>query len=620
MSLINNANSEMQCLSLENEAMNNGDVPGSAAINASTVMNQTKGKWVDSEQVHQSSIDCEKMAYVLMNNGIDIETNVLQITFDATQYTMKQLLSDLCDIFTCTDNNTLLPSIIKQMLDLDNDIQTQQNIYNAILRSGFITKNDLNPHNFIPILKIAAYEVNTKLNLQEIEQVAIKTHLSGQIYTHDAPEYMNSLQFGALFKSIHSIVPWNQIQWAIIYKKIDNWTSDNADSADPSQVLMDNMVRVLCAKFCTATNADRDIALIYLQQSAWNVDAAVATYFRELNVVVDASNVKPDIKTRREFIDDELSKNGAERVWTIFLRSCGIIIVLCIALVIWAVVGLFSGSDFPIYVVIAPIAVVECIVIAAIYDGMKGHNYYFHIAGCGWIVIHIIALAIAIPSLIDTIPAAFIVILIFALGLQVGIAVKLTFQIKKARQAWTTWTTLHSKERKPTQSQMDIGDDTVLIVKDVLRNVFIDGSESHLFLDELQDMLPQYGVDIDKETLEYVVQTLEEYNQIWYIKSEQKIEPTNIIDGDQIVHKVPVVLAGSETDEKEKIINNDEDHEVLIKNDVGPALPSVEIVNDSDSEEMYGFKSTFNEAPPIGSASPGDICVGSPGSPGYTKQ
>eukprot|EP01083_Nonionella_stella_P172300 590858_1 len=126
--------------------------------------------------------------------------------------------------------------------------------------------------------------------------------------------------------------------------------------------------------------------------------------------------------------------------------------------------------------------------------------------------------------------------------------------------------------------------------------------------------------NMDKEILEAVAQALDGNGLIHYVKSEQKIEPTNIIDGDQIVHKVPVVLAGSETDEKEKIINNDEDHEVLIKNDVGPALPSVEIVNDSDSEEMYGFKSTFNEAPPIGSASPGDICVGSPGSPGYTKQ
>eukprot|EP01083_Nonionella_stella_P159496 520359_1 len=132
-------------------------------------------------------IDGDKMASILRNKCIDVDVNELQLIFDKKQYDMKQLMTDLCDIFTNkTSADTLLPSIIIEVLHLkDNDKPKQQEIYESILNGGFITKADLNHHNFLKILKISAFKVNQDLNLQEIEQIASNKHLTGNIYAKD---------------------------------------------------------------------------------------------------------------------------------------------------------------------------------------------------------------------------------------------------------------------------------------------------------------------------------------------------------------------------------------------------------------------------------------------------
>eukprot|EP01083_Nonionella_stella_P152341 488145_1 len=134
-------------------------------------------------------VDAYKIASVLSNNGINVDGNALQLIFDKYQYDMKTLMTDLCDIFTNhVTANTLLPSIIAEALHLENhDKETQHEICKSILCGGFITKTDLNHHNFIKILKISAFKVNTALNAQEIEQIASNKHLTGKIFAKNTP-------------------------------------------------------------------------------------------------------------------------------------------------------------------------------------------------------------------------------------------------------------------------------------------------------------------------------------------------------------------------------------------------------------------------------------------------
>eukprot|EP01083_Nonionella_stella_P175639 612249_1 len=196
-------------------------------------------KYIDNNFKYiESTFECvdgDHMAFVLRKNahGVDVNVNELQHILYRTQYHMTQLMTDLCDIFTNKmTNDTLLPSIIIEALRLeDNDTQKQQQIYKILLCSGFITKTDLNHNNFIKMLKIAAFKVNPQLNLQEIEQIACDEHLTGTVCVKDTADFMNSLKFAKLFKSIKH---WNKTQWTNIYVNIQKWTQTSPRCPSPT--------------------------------------------------------------------------------------------------------------------------------------------------------------------------------------------------------------------------------------------------------------------------------------------------------------------------------------------------------------------------------------------------
>eukprot|EP01083_Nonionella_stella_P057751 151478_1 len=260
------------------------------------------------------SIDCDKMASLLRRNDIDVDAEALQIIFDDNQYHMDQLMTDLCEIFTNKTNiNRLLSSVFIDALHLEDSDQCKlQVIYDTILCCGFITKQDLNHHNFIKILKIAVFKVNSLLNTEEIEQIASNKHLTGQIYSKGTSEFMNSIKFAKLFKSIKYL---SKKQWTNIYMNIQKWTSPPTPMATSTkkkttQNISTDTTETVCGvenshdielveekheesidyidtetdidriqTFGILTNATKDIALVFLQESSWNLDVAVDRYF-----------------------------------------------------------------------------------------------------------------------------------------------------------------------------------------------------------------------------------------------------------------------------------------------------------------------------------------------------
>eukprot|EP01083_Nonionella_stella_P285073 970394_1 len=256
-------------------------------------------KYIETKYECNQCIDGHKMSSLLIRNGIAVEGNELQLIFDKTQYHMTQLMTDLCTIFTNrASTGTLLSSIIMEALHLeDNDIRNQQAIYESILYSGFITKTDLNHHNFIKILNISVCKVNPQLNLQAIEQIASNTHLTGNVFLNGTAEFMKSLKFGKLFKSIKN---WNKKQWVKIYVNIQKWTSSRPNYNDVAQKYneapnaddidqMYNEAQIdyidigtdahTIHTFCTLTNTTKDIAFSFLQETSWNIEIAVDRYF-----------------------------------------------------------------------------------------------------------------------------------------------------------------------------------------------------------------------------------------------------------------------------------------------------------------------------------------------------
>eukprot|EP01083_Nonionella_stella_P280424 954031_1 len=258
------------------------------------------------------AIDCGKMAAVLKRNKINIDENALQMAVDENQYNMKHLMSDLCQIFTDkTDNETLLSSIIMNSLQLeDHATHKLQETYDAILRCGVITKQALNHHNFVKMLKISAFTENQTSNQQEIETIASDKHLTGKIYVKGSDEFMNSRKFAALFKSIPN---WNKKRWAKVYLNINKWTAIIKPKSQPPIVSSDSKEPTVSTQlcivehstehkydideapiaymdsgtdthsiqtFCTLTKATKDIALLFLQETAWNMNVAVDRFFR----------------------------------------------------------------------------------------------------------------------------------------------------------------------------------------------------------------------------------------------------------------------------------------------------------------------------------------------------
>eukprot|EP01083_Nonionella_stella_P310169 1100967_1 len=241
-------------------------------------------------------IDGYKMASVLRRTGIAVDGNELQVIFDKKQYHMKQLMTDLCDVFTNkTNNDTLLSSIIIEAQDT-NYTQKEQEICTAILRDGFITKSDLTHYNFIKMLQISAFKINQKLDPDEIEQIASNKHLTGDIYVKGSSEFMTSIKFAKLFKSIKN---WKKKQWANIYGNIQTWTSTpppttvttmkskpNANDIDQTHNntsidYIDLGTDVHTIKtFCALTHATKDTAFLFLQETSWTIALAIETYFK----------------------------------------------------------------------------------------------------------------------------------------------------------------------------------------------------------------------------------------------------------------------------------------------------------------------------------------------------
>eukprot|EP01083_Nonionella_stella_P079918 219381_1 len=259
---------------------------------------ENKFKYIETNFESIECIDAYKIASVLSNSSINVDGNALQLIFDKNQYDMKQLMTDLCDIFTNhVTANTLLPSIIAEALHLENhDKETQHEICKSILCGGFITKTDLNHHNFIKILKISAFKVNTALNAQEIEQIASNKHLTGKIFVKNTPEFMNSNKFAKVFKEIEH---GKKKQWNCIYKNIQNWTTappttkiittkNKPNSNDVNQKYHEASIDYIdigtdvhsVQTFCTLTNATKDTAFLFLQETSWNIDIAVERYFK----------------------------------------------------------------------------------------------------------------------------------------------------------------------------------------------------------------------------------------------------------------------------------------------------------------------------------------------------
>eukprot|EP01083_Nonionella_stella_P159497 520361_1 len=300
-------------------------------------------KYIDNNFKYiESTFECvdgDHMAFVLRKNahGVDVNVNELQHILYRTQYHMTQLMTDLCDIFTNKmTNDTLLPSIIIEALRLeDNDTQKQQQIYKILLCSGFITKTDLNHNNFIKMLKIAAFKVNPQLNLQEIEQIACDEHLTGTVCVKDTADFMNSLKFAKLFKSIKH---WNKTQWTNIYVNIQKWTQTSPRCPSPTTTMKNkpNFHHIVqkyteasidyidigtdahsIQTVCTLTNATKDMAFAFLQETSWNVAIAVETYFTfggNINGFLLYQN-NTDNEVKEEPSDEHLIYNDGVEFW-----------------------------------------------------------------------------------------------------------------------------------------------------------------------------------------------------------------------------------------------------------------------------------------------------------------
>eukprot|EP01083_Nonionella_stella_P285072 970390_1 len=294
-------------------------------------------KYIETKYECNQCIDGHKMSSLLIRNGIAVEGNELQLIFDKTQYHMTQLMTDLCTIFTNrASTGTLLSSIIMEALHLeDNDIRNQQAIYESILYSGFITKTDLNHHNFIKILNISVCKVNPQLNLQAIEQIASNTHLTGNVFLNGTAEFMKSLKFGKLFKSIKN---WNKKQWVKIYVNIQKWTQTSPRCPSPTTTMKNkpNFHHIVqkyteasidyidigtdahsIQTVCTLTNATKDMAFAFLQETSWNVAIAVETYFTfggNINGFLLYQN-NTDNEVKEEPSDEHLIYNDGVEFW-----------------------------------------------------------------------------------------------------------------------------------------------------------------------------------------------------------------------------------------------------------------------------------------------------------------
>eukprot|EP01083_Nonionella_stella_P076392 208124_1 len=188
-------------------------------------INENRMKYINTTF---EGIDCDKMVHVLKHNvnNIQIHDDEVHMAFefegDATDYTMKEFMTDLCAIYT-TGTNTLLSNALTNALSLkENEKSKLQEIYDSLLCCGFITMRDLNHTNFIKMLKIAAFRLHSNIKMEEIEQIAINKHLTGNLFIKGNDQFMGSLKFAKLFKSIQN---FNKKRWTQIYVYIRKWTS-----------------------------------------------------------------------------------------------------------------------------------------------------------------------------------------------------------------------------------------------------------------------------------------------------------------------------------------------------------------------------------------------------------
>eukprot|EP01084_Bolivina_argentea_P313549 542981_1 len=75
----------------------------------SNITHLRNSKYITSDTV---DIDCEKLAYILHNNNININENQLQIAFDSYRYHKQKLIDNLCHLLNTNDCDAILLKIL----------------------------------------------------------------------------------------------------------------------------------------------------------------------------------------------------------------------------------------------------------------------------------------------------------------------------------------------------------------------------------------------------------------------------------------------------------------------------------------------------------------------------
>eukprot|EP01084_Bolivina_argentea_P259535 437929_1 len=246
-------------------------------------------------------ISYTKIAGILKNFNINITKNNLTNAFDTYDYHNQQLLDDLCDVLL-NENDVLLSQILTNELNF-TEKHERKRICNIILQEYF-DKTNLNNNNFIKVLRKTVSELCTNINCDKVAEIARDAGLTGNLFTK-GPEFKNSIHFGKIFKSIDN---FSKKQWQKIYIKINKWefysnpshVTSNITPPQATTNIVNDSVSVMIEekldysnkdnintdtdtdiinKFCALTNATKNIAIPFLKEAQWNINAAVDIYY-----------------------------------------------------------------------------------------------------------------------------------------------------------------------------------------------------------------------------------------------------------------------------------------------------------------------------------------------------
>eukprot|EP01084_Bolivina_argentea_P264051 447149_1 len=246
----------------------------------------------------EQSLNFTEISTILNQNGILIKESHLINACEEHGYHQQQLIDDLCDIMlTGEDNSILLVQIFLNDLNF-TDKSVRKQVYDIILFQ-YIKKQELNNDNFIKILRKTVSELFQSIDCDEVENITRNANLTGNIFSKQSSEFINSSKFAKIFKSMKN---WKKKQWGNIYTKINKWKMFGSNVQSKKKILsipeskteyleetklMEHETDYidhgtdehLIHQFCSMTNTTKEIATSFLDTTEWNVLFAVDKYY-----------------------------------------------------------------------------------------------------------------------------------------------------------------------------------------------------------------------------------------------------------------------------------------------------------------------------------------------------